>query len=326
MSGDHKKSGDGHIRPIAHLKGQKPPAPPWFDCALSHPSEEGSVDVDGAAIRYSAWGEIGLPGLLFVHGGRAHRNWFRPFAPFFADRFRVASLDMSGAGDSGWRPRYTMDLIIDEMFGVIDAAKLNVAGRAIVIGHSFGGWATLSAVERDGERLGGAVVIDSPITEPDPDEGYTIIKARPEEPGKVRTNRIYDTIEEPISRFRLLPNQPCEEHYILDYIAREGLKSVPKEGGTGWTWKFDPARGENFDIHFNRDLFIAARCPLAYVYGAESAFGQGDGVKHLREQAHGRSPFVLMPDAHHHLMLDQPIAFISTLRTLLSCWPIKVGN
>ena len=315
-----------HIRPLAHLDGEKPPAPAWFDAAIGAASQEGTVAVNGADIRWSAWGEVGKKGLVFVHGGRAHRNWWRPFAPFFADHFRVVALDLSGMGDSDWRPRYSLDCYIDEVFAVAEAAQLSAGGRPIVIGHSFGGWVTLAAVERAGDALSGAVVIDSPLGVPDPDEGYKVARAKPQEEQKPRTNRVYDALEEPVARFRFLPNQPSEHLYIVDYIARQGLTKAPKpEGGAGWTWKFDPSGGSNFDIHFDRDLLIAARCPLAFIYGEESAFARGDGFDHLRAQTKGRAPFIVMPDAHHHLMMDQPIAFISTLRTLFSCWPVRVG-
>ena len=315
-----------HIRPIEHLGGKKPPAPDWFNDAVNAPSEEGEVMVDGGAIRFSAWGEVGKRGLLFVHGGRAHRGWWRPFAPFFTKHFRVAALDMSGMGDSDWRATYSLTQKVDEIFAVIEAAKLNKAGRPIVVGHSFGGWVTLAAVEQGGEKLSGAIVIDSPITVPDPDEGYTITKADGGKSPKIRKNRVYDTIEEPISRFRFLPNQPCDKPYMVDHIARNGLVKAPKEGGgTGWTWKFDPAHGSNFEIHFDRDLFLAARCPLAFFYGSDSAFVGGDGFDHLSRQAKGRSPFVIMPAVHHHLMMEEPLGFIAALRTLLSTWPIRVG-
>ncbi|MEQ1930503.1 MAG: alpha/beta hydrolase, partial [Parvularculaceae bacterium] len=234
---------DENIRPIEHLKGAKPPAPAWFEKAIAAPSDEGTVEVRGARIRYSAWGEAGQRGLIFVHGGRAHRNWWRPFAPFFADRFRVAAYDISGMGDSDWRTRYSLDCAIDELFAVYRASGADPSRRPIVVGHSFGGWMTLAAVEREGEHLSGAVVIDSPVGLPDPDEGYTIIKAR--EGGEpVRSNKIYSSMEEPIARFRFLPNQPCDQLYMVDHIARHGLKETIGEGGSkGWTWKFDPAQG-----------------------------------------------------------------------------------
>lgn len=284
--------------------------------------------VDGARIRYSAWGDVGKRGLLFVHGGRAHRNWWRPFAPFFAQNMRVAALDLSGMGDSDWRDHYSLDNLVNEVFAVIGDAGLAERGRPIVVGHSFGGWVTLAAVEREGERLGGALVIDSPLGIPDPHEGYTVVKAQTNKPDeRQRSARVYSTIEEPIKRFRLLPNQPCEHLYLLDYIAREGLRRAPLPDGEGegWTWKFDPGKKSDFEIHFERDLLRAARCPLAFIYGEKSAFAQGDSLDHLISQARGRSPFVMFPDAYHHLMMDQPLAFVSAVRTLLSVWPVRFG-
>ena len=233
---------DEPIRPLEGLKGEKPPAPSWFDWAVGEPSDEGSVEVAGAKIRYSAWGEKDKRGLVFVHGGRAHRNWWRPFAPFLADRHRVVAFDISGMGDSDWRTRYSLSGIVDELFAVVEAAGAT-RGRPLIVGHSFGGWVTLAAVERAGERLAGAVVVDSPLGVPDPDEGYTVVKAKPDG-APPPANRIYPSLAQPIERFRFLPNQPCDELYLVDYIARNGLKETPSpEGGMGWTWKFDPGRG-----------------------------------------------------------------------------------
>lgn len=316
---------DDIIRPLAGLGGKRPPAPQWFERAIAAPADEASVDVAGATIRYSAWGEVGKRGLIFVHGGRAHRNWWRAFAPFFAERFRVVAYDISGMGDSDWRARYSLNCAIDELFAVSHAAGADQGGRPIVVGHSFGGWMTLAAVEREGEHLSGAVVIDSPIGLPDPDEGYTVFKAK-EGDAPARSNRVYASIAEPIERFRFLPNQPCDQRYLVDYIARMGLKETSgAESARGWTWKFDPAQGRNFDIHFDRDLFLAPRCPLAFIYGENSMFAFGEGLEHLKKQARNRSPVIMMPGVHHHLMMEEPIAFISTLRALLTTWPVRAG-
>jgi len=316
------------IRPLEQLGGVKPPAPEWFEKAIATPAEEGFVTVKGAKIAYTAWGKKKCGrGLLFVHGGRAHRNWWRPFAPFFANDRRVAALDLSGMGDSDWRDQYSLDLLVDEVFAVIEAAGLDNGARPVIVGHSFGGWVILAAVERAGERLGGAVVVDSPLGVPDPDEGYTVVRATTfDKPAGPQTGRVYAKIEEPIMRFRLLPNQPGEHLYLLDYIARQGLREATAPDGTpGWTWKFDPSKGKNFNISFERDLLRASRCPLAFIYGEKSMFAAGDSLQHLRDQARGRSPFIMMPEAYHHLMMDQPTAFVSVLRTLLSCWPVRFG-
>lgn len=321
---------DAFTRPLAALGGERPPAPEWFEKALETPSKEAALTVRGAKIAYSVWGDEKAEGrgLLFIHGGRAHRNWWRPFAPFFSGERRVAALDLSGMGDSDWRDHYSLDCMVDEVFAVIEAAGLDRRGRPLVVGHSFGGWVTLAAVEREGDRLGGAVVVDSPLGVPDPNEGYAIHTPKNDGQGPRRPKlRAYADIAEPISRFRLLPDQPIEHLYIADYIAREGLKRGFDEAGSeGWMWKFDPLKGDNFEIHFERDLLRAARCPLAFLYGEKSAFATEDALRHLRDQARGRSPFIIVPEARHHIMIDQPVAFISILRTLLASWPVRAGS
>ena len=35
------------------------------------------------------------------------------------------------------------------------------------------------------------------------------------------------------------------------------------------------------------------------------------------------SPHVEIPEAEHHAMIDQPLAFVSALRALLAAWPGK---
>ena len=246
----------------------------------------------------------------------------------FCPGFPGGSAGSFGLGDSDWRERYSLKCHAEEVFAVAEAAGLFAVNRPILVGHSFGGWTVLGAVETAGERLGGAVVIDSPFGVPDPDEGYTI-KMTGEEVKQRKGHRVYPNIEEPVSRFRLLPNQPGDQLYLLDFIARQGLiehRDVDSGASSGWRWKFDPEHGRNFDIHFDRDLFLAARCPLAFVYGEKSLFVRGDGFTHLRRQARGRSPFITIPEGHHHLMMDQPLAFVTAMRSLLTCWPVRVGH
>ena len=245
-----------HIRPLAHLNGEKPPAPPWFTEAIDAPSEECEIIVEGAKIRYSAWGERGKPGLLFIHGGRAHRNWWRPFAPAFTNKMRVAAIDLSGMGDSDWREKYSLEVRIKEVFAVIDDAGLSLAGNPIVVGHSFGGWITLGCVQSGGEKLAGAVVIDSPLGLPDPHEGYSV--GRHDGNQKRKTPRVDTSLIDPIKRFRFLPSQPCEHLFLMDYIAREGLrKTDPGADPDGWIWKFDPNADGDYDLKFESDLLLS---------------------------------------------------------------------
>src|SRR6266849_2863167 len=77
-------------------------------------------------------------GLLFVHGGGAHANWWSFIAPYLTRDFRVAAIDLSGMGDSGRRQSYGSDIRAAEMRAVI--ADAGLGQRPFVIGHSFGGF------------------------------------------------------------------------------------------------------------------------------------------------------------------------------------------
>ena len=78
--------------------------PGWFIRALETPWEDRTVTVAEVPIHYLYWEaapESDRPGLVFVHGNGAHAHWWTFLAPFFLEHYRVAALDLSGAGDSG---------------------------------------------------------------------------------------------------------------------------------------------------------------------------------------------------------------------------------
>ena len=312
-------------RPLAEFKGEVPSAPDWFKRNIEQPYEEDFVEAHGAKIHYLAWGERGKPGLILLHGGRAHAHWWTPFAPFFSSHYRVAAFDLSGMGESEWRSNYSFECFAEEVMAVTKASGAGDAGPPLIVGHSFGGYVSLAAVEQFGERLGGAVIVDTPLLPPNPDEEY---HPPEEEKREIRPTRVYESFEEPLMRFRFLPNQPCSNAYLVDYIARKSLREAPlpdKPGQTGWTWRFDPGMGRNYSRGFSQELFRAARCPLAFIYGEQSVFYAPETLDQIRIQTAGRAPIVVMPDVHHHLMMDHPIGFVSALRSLLAAWPVRIG-
>jgi len=89
-----------HMAPLAAFHGQRPPAPAWFEAALAHEPERTFVEVEGAKVEVLAWGKRGLPGLMFLHGGAAHADWWSFIAPFFAATRRVVASSFTGMGRS----------------------------------------------------------------------------------------------------------------------------------------------------------------------------------------------------------------------------------
>lgn len=297
---------------IAHFRGERPSAPDWFEAALGHEPERSVFTSDGADIELLTWGAVGKPGLLFLHGNGAHADWWSMIAPFFAADWRCAAISWSGMGRSGWRADgYTVDTFAQEAKDAIVAAKLDIAGPPIVIGHSMGGLVGVTATA-DNPDIGGLMLVDTPLGLSDKKlEGI-----RDGVPKAANERRPFASLADGLARFRFSPPQSCANDYIVDHIARGAL--VEDDGQ--WFWRFDPRRvGMRKDP---QDLPIGrVACPMAYLYGDRSALVDAESLAITLPKFPAGTPIVEIPDAAHHVLLDQPLALVAALRALLARWP-----
>jgi pimeloyl-ACP methyl ester carboxylesterase len=298
------------VGPLAEFAGAEVPGPAWFQAAIAAKPAQRIVQAGGTPIHYLQWGQRGKPGLLFVHGNGAHAYWWAFVAPFFSEYFNAVAMDLSGMGDSGRRERYSMEQFVDEQILVAEDAGLFEADRPpVIVAHSFGGFVTILTGALHGQRLGGVVIVDSPVSPPERrDDGPPRRALRP--------HRIYPDLASALARFRLAPDQPCENAYILDYIARKSLAKVD----SGWTWKFDPSIWTRFSIGDMAERLRATRCRIALMRGELSELMPHEVGEYMFNVLGRQAPVVEIPQARHHVMLDQPIAFISALRALLADW------
>ncbi len=290
---------------LAAYEGARPPAPDWFTRALACKPERHQVESNGAAIEYFTWGEEGKPGLFFLHGGGAHGRWWAHIAPFFADDYRIAAMSMAGMGGSGWKSEYSILEHAEDMRAVAEAAGLFAAGKPVVAGHSFGGAPTATAAADPSAWVGRAFIIDTSLQ-----MRHSPDRHEPEH----RERRFFASPEDVLTRFRFLPPQSCDNHYIADMLARDAIVETE---GKGWSWSHDPNMFGNTKMLESAEMGRNANCPMAVIYGERSALMDEEALTHLHDIMPEGTPFVAIPDSGHHVMVDQPLALVAAMRALL---------
>lgn len=289
--------------------------PDWFDRALADEPESRRVECRGCDIHYLAWGQTGAPGLVFVHGGAAHAHWWSFLVPLLADNYRVAAMDLSGHGDSGRRDDYVLADWAAEVMAV--AADAHIAGRPVVVGHSMGGFVSIGTAAAYGDELAGIVILDSPVSAPDPE----MEAARQ---GNIfGPLKVYPDMETALARFRTVPEQAHYLPFVMEHVARHSLRRV--DGGVSWKYDpniFVPARSEP------RELLPRVSCRVA-LFRAEHGLVTPEIGEYMYDLLGRVAPVVEIPEAGHHLMLDQPLLLLTALRTLLADWehssPLTTG-
>lgn len=273
--------------------------------ALCQPGASRCVDLGGRRLHYLEWGEqhTAGPTLLLVHGFRAHAHWWDGIAPVLAARFRVIAMDLSGMGDSDHRHEYPAHYASQDIVDLIDRT---VAGSVIGIGHSFGGSRLLRACVNRPDLFLRLIICDS----------FILLKGAnvPQDTVNTSGKRFYPDLQTALSRYRLVPEQRGSHPQILDNIARHSVRQEP----SGWCWKFDLGlpRGIRHEER-GECLLPQVRRPVDVVFGECSQIVD----KAMAERAvqllpFGHGPFQI-PDAQHHMMIDQPQAMIATLNRLL---------
>ncbi len=277
--------------------------PAWFTTAVATPYEISEVEVDGALVRSRCWGPPG-PGIVLVHGSAAHAGWWDHIAPSLARDRRVVAVDLSGHGASDWRPDgYQMATWATEI--VEQAGPAGIVGRPYLVGHSQGGYIAMMAGIEFRDQLGGIVTIDTYLP---PSVGFARYT-----PSPVAPTRYYETREQAIERFKLLPPDP----YILPYVLRHVVQQSLAHDEAGWFWRYDP-NTRRIDRMINDETVVRTHDRLALLRGEFGIMGEipeGDITVAGRQV-----PTVSLPRTGHHAILDDPVAVVQEVQRILTDW------
>ncbi len=299
--------------------------PSWFTEALDVPREEGFVEVGGQKVHYFRWGKRGKPPLLLTHGFLAHARCFAFIAPFLAEDYDIVVYDLAGMGGSEIGAVFEGTRRAEDMVALADALDLfSGPVKPKIIAHSFGSGVALTAMELAGERFGGMIICDLMIMRPEKLAAHFKGGGGPPGSGKSdRPTNVYPDYETARGRFVLAPPQDVQTPFLLEYMAYHSMRRV--EGG--WTWKFNPKvfhRSENDQEKWRQAPQRIVDLPhrLAIIYGENSRLFDADSAAYLRELGGAHIPMIAVPKAEHHLMLDQPLAFVAALRSVLALWDV----
>lgn len=287
-------------------RGDSDSIPDWFWQAVETPAETRSVEVDECDVVYRFYPSPGKPGMLLIHGMNAHSRWWDFIAPQLLEDYQVAAMDLTGMGDSDYRYEYHPDTYAAEIVAVLDHAGFGT--DATVVAHSFGGYQAVRAANVYPDRFARLVLVDSGIRHPDDPVPEHIMMMMG---GKTK---VYPDKDNAVNRFRLQPPQPCDNAYILTYIARNSL--MPVDGG-GWTWKFDedlPATMK--DGERKPEEYANLKVPTGVIYGCDSELFSNRTLEYMRSLVEQELPAVGIENAQHHVFLDQPLAFVEALKDM----------
>ena len=287
--------------------------PKWFTKSLEVPKTEHSIKVDGANIYYQKWGNKKNPGLLLVHGSGSHSHWWDFIAPNFLDLFEVVAIDLSGMGESSHRKEYKAEIFGNEILSVAKDANFfdKRPSPPVICGHSLGGFMSAAAGYLSQDKIRGIIMIDSPIRPPDYDY------SQHEHSYPIRRRKTYPTLESILDRFRLAPDQTCENQYIIDYIAKWSVQKVEN----GYEWKFDDTLFEKLVFERpRRDVAFGLEYPLGIIYGANSVLMTEEIINYMKQQIDSKTKMICIDNAQHHVILDQPLKIVEEIKNIINSW------
>ena len=258
---------------------------------------------------YLDWGRVGLPPIVFLHGGglNAH-TWDLVCAALRGDHHCVA-LDQRGHGESEWSPQmdYSTESHVGDLEAFIDMLRLE---RFVLVGMSLGGANALAWAGQHSRRLAGLVLVDV-----GPDmrtEGIRKIAAFTSEATPL------PSVDEFVER--ALAFNPRRNRELLRRSLLHNLRRMP-DGR--FMWKYDQRHRGKVDPDAaarRRTLLWSAvdgvECPTLIVRGAQSdVFHDEDAERLAARLRQGR--WVRIEGAGHTVQGDNPADLLVTLRAFL---------
>jgi pimeloyl-ACP methyl ester carboxylesterase len=264
--------------------------------------------VNGLVLNCLDHGGEGKPPMLFIHGGSAHAHWWDFIAPPFVADFHVLALDQRGHGESEWPKEWqysSLDYVAD-LEQIIEHWGL---GAPVLIGHSMGAHNVLVYASRNSKKLRAMVAIDTP-----PD--YSRFAVEFLRTIAVKPPRRFETMEEAVRSFKVLPRETLAKKETLDHIAHHTYRRL--EDGS-WTHKLDRRTLSREPLQV-WDQLSQISCPALIVKVTKSPVLDINAARRMVATLQ-KGNLEQIDDSFHHVMLDNPEALIAALKKFTATLP-----
>lgn len=237
--------------------------------------------------------------LVLLHGAGANAHWWDHLAPALAERFHCVALDFRGHGDSDFPEELRPGAFSEDLDALLEHLA---APGVILVGHSLGAHVALERAARSA-NTSALILIDFT-------RGASRSRRRATRLA-LTLGRSYRTREEAIRRFRFLPEAADASEALRQHIAARSVREEP-DGRFGF--KFDP-RWLGVPARRAPDL-RDVRCPTLLVRGANSPLLTREGALEITAEIPD-ARLVEIPDAGHHVHIDQPELVLRALTDFL---------
>jgi pimeloyl-ACP methyl ester carboxylesterase len=271
------------------------------------PYTEHFVEIAGLKLRLQDYGSPGKPHMLCLHGGAANAHWYDFVAQGFTADYHVRAVDLRGHGDSQWDPSPTPTYGYQRHAADVNelAEKLDLRDF-VLMGHSMGGMIGSIYTATYPGRAKAFILVDTTIKfTPERLAGFSAISNR--------EGRHYATQEEFIANYKVHPGGSTAAPEIHRHIAISSSRQF--EDGR-WRHKVDRKVYSNRELVDSFPLWNKIKIPVLLMKGARSQRIDPPTVTNVKSRA-PQIELAEVPDADHHITLDNPAGFIVAARAFL---------
>lgn len=211
------------------------------------PYRRSTIATRGGQLTVGTWGRPDATPLIALHGVTGtHQDW-TVVGPALSDRFRLIALDLRGRGGSAeivgpWG----MQEHADDVIAVLDHEEID---RAVLVGHSMGGFVAVLAGVLHPDRVAGLVLVDGGLPAVEANEGGDALTRIVLDAARARLDTVFATPQEYHESIRtaLSPGQEftADDAQIADYDLR------PTEGGWRISGTYDAIEADAHHIAGN---------------------------------------------------------------------------